>query len=265
MLFVLALGAVIAAAPQEGWKQVSEPSQEFLDCANGSQHEWRVSLHEGKVRIEPDDVSRRDARPPLPFKLPPRLFPTGGWSYALAVKDGYFVGSNGGEWGGALYWFSANGKKRQQLAKENVRGLVAVSPDEVLSLHGLNHLGMRRGSVRWFKQGADGQWALSEEKPLDAGPDSFTATGDGVFVVTATSLTKIGPGRQVKVLEPLPTWMLYPNSIAVEAGGGLWLGMRHFVLHLVPRGEKFTREWFVPSPCLQSPRGGSGCVCQEVR
>lgn len=262
MIFVLALGVVIAAAPPEGWGQISEPSQALLDCANRSQHEWQVSLHEGKVRIEPNAVSRRGARQALPFKLPPKIFPTGGWSHSLAVKDGYFVGSDGGEWGGALYWFSANGKKRRQLAEENVRGLVASGPDEVLSLHGLNHLGERRGSVRWFKQDADGQWALSEEKPLDAGPHTFTATGDGVYVMTATSLTKIGPGRQVNVLAPVPTEQLYPNSIVVDAGGALWIGMRHFVLRLVPGGEKHTREWFVPRNCLQAAQGRSDCSCQ---
>ncbi|HEX8700833.1 MAG TPA: hypothetical protein VF815_18455 [Myxococcaceae bacterium] len=263
MVFVLALGAVIAATPPEGWRQVSEPSQALLDCANHSQHEWWVSVHEGKVRIEPNDLSRRSDKRQLPFKLPPKIFPMGGWSHSLAVKDGFFLGSNGGEWGGALFWFSADGKKHRQLAKENVRGLVASGPDEVLSLHGLNHLGSRRGSVRWFKQGTDGQWALSEEQSLDAGPYSFNATGEGVYVVTATSLTKIGPGRQVKILEPLPTWMLYPNSIVEDAGGALWIGMRHFVLRLVPGGEKRTREWFVPSKCLQSPQVGSDCVCQE--
>lgn len=261
MLLILALSAVIAAAPPEGWGRISEPSEALLNCANRSRQEWRVSLHEGKVRIEPDDESRPGARQALPFKLSPKLFPTGGWSHSLAVKDGYFVGSDGGEWGGALYWFSSNGKKRRQLAKENVRGLVRSGPDEVFSLHGLNHLGERRGSVRWFKQGADGQWALSEEKPLDAGPQTFTATGDGAYVMTATSLTKVGPGRQVKVLAPVPTGQLYPNSLVVDAGGALWIGMRHFVLRLVPGEEKVTREWFVPSNCLQAAQG-SDCGCQ---
>jgi len=260
MIFVLALGAVMAAAPPEGWGQIPEPPEALLDCANRSMHEWRVSLHEGRVRIEPDDRSQSSAKQQLPFKPPAKLFSTG-WSHALAVKDGYFVGSNGGEWGGALVWFSANGKKHRQLAKENVAGLAAVGPDEVLSLHGLNHLGMRRGSVRWFKKGADGQWALSEEQSLDAGPYAFTATGDVAYVVTAESLTKVGPGHQVKLLETLPVWQLYPNSMVVDSGGALWVGMRHFVVRLVPNGERFTREWFVPRNCLQATQAGRGCAC----
>ncbi|HEX8435976.1 hypothetical protein [Archangium sp.] len=261
MFFVLALGAVMAATPPQGWVRIPEPSEALLECANASPHEWRVSPHEGGVRLEPDVPPGGGARQTLPFKPSRKLFPMG-WSHSLAVKDGYFVGSNGGEWGGALFWFSTHGRKHRQLAKENVRGLIASGPDEVLSLHGLNHLGGRRGSVRWFKQGTDKQWSLSEEKPLDAGPYAYTVAGEAVYVVTATSLTKIGPGRQVKLLEPLPTWMLYPNSLVVDASGALWVGMRHFVLRLTPEGEKFTREWFLPKDCLQAGQGGHDCVCQ---
>lgn len=82
-----------------------------------------------------------------------------------------------------------------------------------------------------------------------------------MYVVTDTSLTRVGPDHQVKVLEPLPAWMLSPNSMVVDSGGAIWVGMRHFVLRLVPEGKRFTREWFVPRNCLKATQAGGDCVC----
>lgn len=261
MLFLLALSAVVAVAPPKGWEPIAEPSQKRLSCANHSRREWRVSTPQGELRIEPHDPTEDGAARALPFKPSPKLLP-GGVSHVLAVKDGYFVGSDAGEWGGALFWFSAQGTQHRPLANENVQGIAQTGPDEVLSLHGLNHLSLREGRVRWFKPDAQGRWNLDEEKPLDSGPHTFTATPEAVYVMTATSLTKVGPGHQVTVLEPLPISQLYPNSLALDASGALWVGMRHFVLRVSPRGEKPSRQWFAPSKCRRSVMEEYDCVCK---
>ncbi len=164
MIFVLALGAVMAAAPPEGWRQLPEPPEALLECANRSKHEWRVSLHEGRVRIEPKDLLQGSAKQVLPFTPPAKLFSTG-WSHVLEVNNGYFVGSDGGQWGGVLYWFSADGKKLWQIAMGPVRGLIASRPGEVLSLLGPSDPETRRGRVQWSKQTASGIGASANRAP----------------------------------------------------------------------------------------------------
>ncbi|HEX7837136.1 MAG TPA: hypothetical protein VF469_06710 [Kofleriaceae bacterium] len=60
----------------------------------------------------------------------------------LAVADGFLVGTDAGEWGGALQWFSKDGARHAQIADANVRSLVVLGADEVLVLEGLNHLSL---------------------------------------------------------------------------------------------------------------------------
>ncbi|PTL78674.1 hypothetical protein [Vitiosangium sp. GDMCC 1.1324] len=260
MWLALALSSVLAATVPDGWILVPEPSEEQVGCANHSRLAWRVSSDKNGVRVEPEPDPEHDTGARLPFALPKELH-VGGTRHVLAVPDGFLVGSDAGEWGGGLFWFSSDGKTWRQLANENVNGLVQLGPGEVLSLHGLNHLGMRRGAARWLVQDAQRQWTVSETKMLDAGPQAFVSTPEALYVVTADSLTRIGRDRQVSVLQPLPTAILYPNSMTADSHGTLWVGMRHFVLRLTPSGKGFSREWFVPKDCARIKQQDFECVC----
>jgi hypothetical protein len=260
MILAAALSAVLATTGPEGWTQVPEPSNALLQCANYSKREWRVSPRPDGVRLEREPAPEHDTGGPLPFTLPKEL-PARGRRHVLAVTDGFLVGFDAGEWGGALFWLSSNGRTWRRLSEENVHGLVSLGPREVLVLQGLNHLSEARGSAGWIKQGANQQWTLSEQKKLDAGPQAFVATRNAVYVATADSLTRIDRDRQVTVLQPLPTATLYPNSMATDSDGALWLGMRHFVLRLVPGASGFSREWLVPKDCTQAEVRKFDCVC----
>jgi hypothetical protein len=260
MLLAAAVSAVLAATAPEGWLQVAEPSEEFVRCANQVSREWRVSTRTDGVHIEPEPTPEHDKGGPLPFALPKEI-PAQGHRHVLKVPDGFLVGFDAGEWGGALFWLSSNGQRWRKLANENVQGLVALGTREVLVLQGLNHLGGERGAARWFQQGTDARWTLSAEKKLDAGPQMFTATRDGVYVVTARSLMRIDRDHQVTILQKLPTALLYPNSMTADADGALWLGMRYFVLRLTPGPTGFSREWFVPKDCPRVELRKYDCEC----
>jgi hypothetical protein len=260
MRLALALSTALAATVPDGWTRVPEPSQELVGCANLSRREWRVSPGASGVRIEPEPEPEHNTGGRLPFALPKEIR-AGGRRHVLPVADGFLVGFDAGEWGGALFWFSRDGKTWRQLSEENVRGLVPLGPGEVLALHGLNHLGLRRGAARWLMRDAQGRWTVSETKMLDAGPQTFVSTPEAVYVVTAESLTRLGRERQVSVLQPLPTAILYPNSMTVDPGGALWVGMRHFVLRLAPTRTGFSPEWLVPKGCTRVKLQGYECEC----
>lgn len=79
--------------------------------ANYSDYEWVVSKSRNRVIIK-KRVSNLPEQPTLTFDIErpkgayaPYLI---GLRYIARVNDGWLVGFNAGEWGGALWWFSPN-------------------------------------------------------------------------------------------------------------------------------------------------------------
>lgn len=260
MLLAAFVSAVLAATAPEGWLQVPEPSKELARCAHQVGRTWRVSTRAGGVHIEPASAPKHDTGGALPFVLPKEI-PAYGNKHVLAVPDGFLVGFDAGENGGALFWLSLNGQSWRTLSDENVRGLIALGTREVLVLQGLNHRGIERGVARWFQQGADARWTLSAEKKLDSGSYMFTVTRDAVYVETVRSLTRIGRDREVTVFQKPPIDLLDPYNMTADANGALWVGMRHFVLRLAPSPTGFSREWFVPKDCPRLELRKYDCEC----
>lgn len=92
------------------------------------------------------------------------------------VVDGYLVGLDHGEWGGALWWISHDYQVRSLLAAENVRGIVA-DRASAIAICGLAHLVIDEGElVRLVK---DGGWRPLDTMPLRAAPWSFVLGPDG--------------------------------------------------------------------------------------
>jgi len=262
MLLAAVVSAVLAATAPAGWLQVPEPSKELVRCAHQVGRTWQVSTRAGGVYIEPESAPQHDTRGALPFTLPQEI-PVLGRRHVLAVPDGFLVGFDSGEFGGALFWLSSNGQRWRKLSDENVQGLVSLGTREVLVLQGLNHGGLEEGMARWFQQGADARWTLSAEKKLDSGPYMFTATRDTVYVMTRRSITRIGRDRDVTVVQKPPTALLDldPNSMTASADGAVWMGMRHFVLRLAPSPTGLSREWFVPKDCPRVEIRKYDCEC----
>ena len=139
-----ALGPVASVPP--GWVAIAPPDDERLHCANYAHDEWQVAIAANNTATfteSPDHDA--DTGPALPFAPSTPDREVRGRRHVLAVPDGYLVGFDAGEWGGALYWFSPNGARTTKLADDNVHGLVAVGPNLVASIEGLDHSVHRRG------------------------------------------------------------------------------------------------------------------------
>jgi hypothetical protein len=252
--------APMPATPQvpAGWVTV-EPTAELLRCANWSKHEWQVSIDHGALAIIDASVREPNTGPTLPFALPKQLR---GRRHALAVPDGFLVGVDAGEWGGSLHAFSADGQQHTELADENVRGLVAFG-DDVVSIEGLSHLSLSEGNARWLHRDGNA-WREVALTPLDAGPQTFAAAADAIYVVTLESLVRIGRDRKATVIQPLRIHGLYPDSMTVDDLGRIWIGMRHFALRLSPAGTRYEETWLVPERCKHArldPKNFD-CICE---
>jgi len=233
--------------PPKGWVQTAEPDEATLRCANG-QRSWMVTLRNGAVvagdRLDASDFPGRDS---LPFRLPDKLRPWG-WVHALKLSDGFLVGSSAGEFGGRLVFFAPDGRTWRELSQENVIGLVAVRGGEVLVLQGINHLSIREGYVRWLGHTPGGGWQPVEERSLSSGPEVYAVGGDDVFVITMDALFRVTPDREVENLGSLPIGHLNPNTMVSDSAGNLWVGMRHFLVRLVPLEHSAPRTWFIRNP-----------------
>lgn len=242
-----------------GWVPITL-TDEIRSCGNYAADEWLVGLDShGEITATESKQREADTGPPLPFEpKPPNVR---GRRHTLELGNGYLVGFDGGEWGGSLTWYHHDGSGAQKLGDENVHGLVVLEPDLAISLEGLAHMGINEGAVRWIEPfGATVKAA--KPTPLPDAPQTFTKTRAGeVYVLTSSSLVKITPDRRVEVVQPVNTGALYPDSMTIDAGGSLWLGMRRFVLRLMPDGDKYTETWFVKQDCQRMIKKDMDCIC----
>ena len=70
---------------------------------------------------------------------------------------------------------------------------------------------------------------------LDAGPDTYVATQGGAWIVTPGALWRVTPEHAEKRRD-LDTGSLDANSIVEDGKGGVYIGMRGYVVHVNERG-----------------------------
>jgi hypothetical protein len=199
-----------------------------------------VAAVDGGIRITTSSDVEPSTGPTLPF--PRSKDRQQGRQHVLELPDGFLVGSDRGEWGGGLDFFTRDGRRVATLVKTNTNGIVRIS-DNIISLHGLNHMSMRDGSVRFWTLGTPVP-VLASEHRLDGGPECFVVSGDLLWVLTAEGLWRID-GRKVERAHAVDVVPFSPRSLAVDSAGDVWAGMRRLILHFKRRGDAFEEEWLV--------------------
>jgi hypothetical protein len=203
---------------------------------------WQVATAgDGGITIRATSDLEPDTGPALPFPRSKKRHH--GRQHVLELPDGFLVGVDRGEWGGRLDFFARDGNRVAKLASTNTNGVVRIA-DNIISLHGLDHLRMRSGSVRFWTRGDQHQFLPAGEHELDGGPKCFVVAGNLLWVLTSGGLWKID-GREVRRAHAVDVVPLSPSSLVVDSAGDVWAGMRHFVLHFKQRGDGFDEEWLV--------------------
>jgi hypothetical protein len=250
-------GGVVTSVVPVGWIAI-DPDDERLRCANYARDEWQVSVERGVLTFTESAKHEPDTGPALPF-TPKQKPDVRGRRHVLAVSDGFLVGFDAGEWGGSLWWFSKDGAQETKLADENVHGLVAMGPDLVGSIEGLSHMSTSEGSVRWIERA--GTWHAGALTALDAGPSTFVAAPDAIYVLTRNSLVRVGKDRKMVTIQPVRTASLYPDSMLIDAAGEIWIGMRQFVVRMTPVSDRYKETWLVRATCVRATVRDLDCVC----
>jgi hypothetical protein len=245
-----------------GWvlyKFPDDPDSSVLLCAGFSEREWQVSSEGEGIKISP--YRGGVVQDPLPFNIQPQDAAKGlaGDRHVKRINDGWLVGFDAGEFGGALWWFSADGSKRRKLAEDNVAG-VADSSSGVLALVGLAHMGTDYGKVLLVREGQEGDRPVEAIADLGSAPTAFAMeSADSLIVATYDKIVKVMISGEVEQLLAPKEGFPYPNSLTLSKAGVIHVGMRHFILRLSPAGEGYKEEWFVPSDCNKFKVVGFPC------
>src|SRR6185436_6904284 len=104
----------------------------------------------------------------------------------------------------------------------------------------------------------DGRWRTAPFARLAASPDVVVPDGRDRWLVT----TSKGVFRLDTQTHLAPIWTerhlgsLYPTSGVRFDDGEVFIGMRHFVLRLTPRGDAYVGDVLLPAKC-----GLKRCAC----
>lgn len=241
-----------------GWPSIE------MTCANHSSDDWFVRSESGTIKVSRREVSA--PQEPLPFEIPAgRTVDEGlrGRRVVQKVADGYLIGTDAGEWGGALWWFSPDGKTMKKLGEQNVHGLLSLD-GKYYALTGLAHLGIDEGAIVDAAPDGAGGWVAKPVTDLGSKPNAFITDSDGsVLVLTNKAVIRFSKGLQTRTIHSLEGSLgtLYPTSLAKDSEGRLYIGMRFAVVRLSPNGEKYMEQWLVPRACRKWQPGRMSCVC----
>lgn len=239
--------------------------------ANHSREEWQVFVQNGTVWAKPYS-ERTPELMPLPFRLtagyitaPPQTAPgtsTYAKEKARRVSDGWILWTNHGEWGGRVDWFSPDGTRHYKISRDQITAY-AQTPDGLFAVQGLEHMGIRRGTLLQLVKNAGGKWEARTLVDLKDAPYALLTEPDGAFlIVTSTKLLRVRVAPQ-KTVTPLVEntfwWGMYPNSLAAAPNGEYFIGMRGGVVRVSREaGGTYRVRWLTPPPAVRSDKNPNG-------
>jgi hypothetical protein len=202
------------------WQEVTKPDkaetaayESWYSAANLSKNNWRVFLDDGKILADQYQES------PLQISK-------------VETRDGWLIGFNEGEWGGALYWFGNGSQENYKILDHQIIRLFS-TPKGIFALSGLSHLGVTGGSLEQVSQPTKpGKWQVKTIQNFSLAPYSVSMSRDGtLFVVLSGALVSLDQDHKLNTLLLAPEWEgLLPNSsVLSEDENKLYVGMRKFV------------------------------------
>jgi hypothetical protein len=199
-------------------------------AANYSQLSWHVYIDSGRPYaklIESPNDSSSDLSP-----FDAKADEYRGARRFKEVDDGWLVGFNHGEFGGALYWFNRNGTRHYKISSHQIVAFFSL-PVGIYAIEGLGHLGISCGSmIHIIRREPAAHWQAFRVIQLPDSPSTVVVRRNGsVLIVLSNSLVSVSPNHQVTtIISDAPWGGLYPSSsILVPDEGRLYVGMRQFV------------------------------------
>ena len=234
----------------------------WFDANQDIGHQWIVFLHRDRPSVRLRSAKRQkgspyperqESYPPMPFVIEQGSSADGlaGEWFSTRVSDGWLVGFNAGEWGGAIWWYAPDGKERYKVSTDQVIGFFKTGAG-LVAPEGLD----KRGRIVRLIKGGNGRWHSEPFVDLGGGPEAAAMGIDGsLTVATEDRLLRIHlDTRGIDVLLKESCWAgLYPNSIILAPSGSVYLGMRHVVVEVKKEGAAYKAKWLIPNPEFDRP------------
>ncbi|WP_394843634.1 hypothetical protein LZC95_42110 [Pendulispora brunnea] len=248
--------------PPAGWVALpGAPDPQALKCGNLSRREWAVKR--GARDVEIALANRRPVDDPLPFPLTGKAREgLAGTRRVKPVDNGFLVGFDAGEHGGALWWFGSSGERRLRLSEENVIGFADLGGVPV-AITGLAQTGISKGRViRLSPDNSSNTWRVAAWVDLGGASQTFVSESpETMLVLTTSGLVRITACGDMSLVAPARYDVLYPTSMAVDDAGVVTIGMRHFTTRWIPSANGYREEWLVRADCAQASVKKFECVC----
>ncbi len=204
------------------WKRIT-PSQGTEDqrfSVNYSPCTWSVSIDGSTVRATPHEKPKPIVPPG--FVLPETWAPP---RVAVQARSGFLLGFNKGEWGGALLFYSHDGRLQETLIDDNIVGILP-TPSGFVVLAGLSHLGLDGGSATELTYTGD-SLRIGRSVELGTAPCAMLAEPDGAILIAATrGLLRLTQDLRIELLIATRWGMYHPTSVAIDGSGTAYVGMR---------------------------------------
>jgi len=147
----------------------------------------------------------------------------------LKTYKGRIVGTDEGEWGGAIE-FSPDFGSGYTMLESNFKGFYIVD-GRIFVLTGLAHLISDFGYLYELTY-VDGKWKAEPILNLDSAPNAYMVIDETLYLVTNKAVLVIENGEITKSISGDDSWWaLYPNSLVV-VGSDLYMGLRHGMFHV---------------------------------
>jgi len=238
---ILALAQTVRAAESEyprevaRWQVVSVPSGAgsrvvWFYAAKHSSNEWRVFADGDQIcaQLTTEKSQNQGKRP----TFTPEAGQFRRASAFSAVEDGWLVGFNKGEFGGALYWFSRDGKQNYKVSDHQVVDLFSLT-NGLHAIEGLEHLSVSKGSlIRIARPQPEAHWQASVVAELPFAPCAVSVRSNGTMLIALSdSLVSVSKDYRINPVLDEALWGgLYPNSsILSRDERKIYIGMRQFV------------------------------------
>ncbi|TWI97178.1 hypothetical protein JN11_03638 [Mucilaginibacter frigoritolerans] len=212
---------------------------------NFSPNEWHVYKKNDSAYVVDEKGS-----PPiqLPFKVKVKKADRSvflGRPSIMKVDDGYLVGFYRGEWGGALYWVSKDGKKYYKISDHEIVQFIN-KDGKLYAIEGLAHLNMSEGSIiKIYK--SNNVWMVKDYLKLSTAPEAVAIDDHNNFIIiTSKSLLKVDNNAKTSTLINKGIWWyaaLNTNSLIIK-NNIVYAGMRAGVCEYDLNAEK--EYWLLP-------------------
>lgn len=252
MLLVLSTAAPRFAVAEtiDDWKVLPAPQrgEPMGHCENFSQFVWVVKPAQEGVTVDRQSLEEfyhwqlESARETPQYSVGKfKSFPR----QTIDVPDGALVGYNRGEWGGAVWWFSRNHKKRREISRDQVLSFLE-KDGEIYALKGLAHLGYSHGALIKFRSGGNGSWYAEAVAILPGEPGPYTWVGPKeILLIAGGKLVRLHLDGDRKTLHESQWGFGRASSLVAKGDGTVYVGSGGVVIRLTPQGDGYREEWLV--------------------